>query len=184
MRRAYSIPASALQSVSEWNSVLATSAALGFDTLAIAPLNGDSFADAVTTELDFAKLVSLAAERSLQIILDVRISSVLATSPVARMLGLSRSDMGARDPRVAPAERQNLSIPFSDDVKAQTWINALRTRLLELQELGIAGFCCRPGPDTPGWIFSPLAEGDLSQAGNARISLWASVARTRCSSQI
>ena len=178
MRRAYSIPASALRSVSEWTSVLATSAALGFDTLALAPLNGDVFDDAVSTDLDLAKLVALAGERSLQIILDFRISSVRATSPVAQMLGLSRSDMGARDPRIAPAERQNLPIPFSDEAKARTWIHALRKRLLELQELGVAGFCCRPGPDTPEWIFPLLAEGDQSEAGNARIPLWASARST------
>jgi starch synthase (maltosyl-transferring) len=177
MRRAYSIPTSALRSVSEWNAALAISASLGFNTLALAPLNGDVFADAVLADLDLAKLVALAGQWSLEIILDFRISSVRATSPVAQLLGLSRSDMGARDPRIAPAERQNLPIPLSDEAKTRTWIDALRRRLLELAELGIAGFCCRPGPDTPEWIFPLLAKGDQSEGGNAGISLWASVAR-------
>jgi starch synthase (maltosyl-transferring) len=177
MRRAYSIPTSALRSSSEWNSVLATSAGLGFDTLKLALSSGDVFAPNVSSDLDLAKLVALAGERSQQIILDFRISSTLATSPMAQMLGLSRSDLGGRDPRIAAAERQNLSIPFSDEGKAKTWINALRRRLLELEELGVAGFCCRPGPDTPEWIFPLLTDGDQSKVGNARIPLWASIAR-------
>ena len=157
MRRAYSIPASTVRSLSEWNSVLATSSGLGFDTLLLALSNQNVFADRVSADLDLAKLIALANDRSLQIILDVPISSVHATSPAARMLGLSESDMRARDPRVPPAERQNLPIPFSDEAKARSWINALRRRLLELEELGVAGFCCRPGPDTPEWIFPILA---------------------------
>jgi starch synthase (maltosyl-transferring) len=177
MRRAYSIPASAVRSLSEWNSFLATSASLGFDTLVLTPLSGDVFSERVCADLDLAKLVALARQQSLQIIMDFRISSVLATSPVARMLALSRSDMGARDPRVAPAERQNLPIPFSDEAKARRWIGELRERLLELVGLGVAGFCCRPGPDTPEWIFSLLAEGGQSEDGKGKIPLWASVAR-------
>src|ERR1700733_14848573 len=170
MRRAYSIPASAVRSLSEWNSFLATSTSLGFDTLVLTPLSGDVFSERVCADLDLAKLVALARQQSLQIIMDFRISSVLATSPVARILGLSRSDMGARDPRIAPAERQNLPIPFSDDAKARSWIPALRTRLLELQGLGVAGFSCRPGPDTPEWIFPLLAAGDQIEGDNTRIS--------------
>ena len=172
MRRAYSIPASALRSSSEWNSVLATSSGLGFDTLLLALSSRNVFA--VSADLDLAKLVALASGRSLQIILDVPVSSVPATSPAARMLGLSESDMRARDPRVPYAERQNLPIPFSDEGKARTWINALRRRLLELEELGVAGFCCRPEPDTPEWIFPILAGGDgQSKATDAIVPLWA-----------
>ena len=177
MPRAYSIPTSALKSSSDWKSALATSAGLGFDTLCLALSSGDIFATAVSADLDLAKLVGLAGERSLQIILDFRIASVLASSPMAQKLGLSRSDMGARDPRVSLAERQNLPIPFSDEAKARTWIDALRTRLLELQQLGVAGFCCRPTPDTPDWVFPLLTEGAKDEGSNAKISLWASVAR-------
>jgi starch synthase (maltosyl-transferring) len=131
----------------------------------------------VSPALDLAKLVAFAGERSVQIFLGFRISSVPATSPLARMLGLSENEMGARDPRIAPAERQNLPIPFSDEAKARTWISALRQRLLELQELGVAGFCCRTAPDIPEWIFPSLVKGEHREAGNARISLWAKVAR-------
>jgi starch synthase (maltosyl-transferring) len=178
MRRAYSIPASALRSLSEWNSVLATSSGLGFDTLLLALSSRNVFADRVSADLDLAKLVALASDRSLQIILDVPVSSVPATSPAARMLGLSEGDVRARDPRVPPAERQNLPIPFSNEAKARNWINALRRRLLELEGLGVAGFCCRPGPDTPEWIFRILAGGDgQSEAADAIIPLWASLAR-------
>ena len=158
MRSAYSIPASAVRSSSEWNSVLATSSELGFDTLLLALSNQNVFADRVCADLDLAKLVALANDRSLQIILDVPISFVHATSPAARMLGLSESGMGARDPRVPPAERKNLPIPFSDEEKARTWIKELRRRLLELKELGVAAFCCRPGSDTPEWIFPSSGE--------------------------
>jgi starch synthase (maltosyl-transferring) len=175
MRRVYSIPASAVRTSSEWNSVLATSSGLGFDTLLLVLSGRNVFADRVSADLDFAKLVELANDRSLQIIVDVPVSSVPATSPPARMLGLSESESGARDPRVSPAERQNLPIPFSDEAKARTWINALRRRLLELGELGVAGFCCRPGPDTPEWIFPVLAEG--GEAADATVPLWASLAR-------
>jgi len=141
------------------------------------PLGGDIFAREVSPALDLAKLVAFAGERSVQIFLGFRISSVPATSPLARMLGLSENEMGARDPRIAPAERQNLPIPFSDEAKARTWISALRQRLLELQELGVAGFCCRTAPDIPEWIFPSLVKGEHREAGNARISLWAKVAR-------
>ena len=119
MRRAYSIPTSALRNVSEWKSVLETLAALGFDTLELAPLDGDVFAHEVCPALDLAKLAALAGERSLKIILGVRISSAPAASRLARMLGLTESEMGARDPRVAPAERRSLPIPFSDEAKAE-----------------------------------------------------------------
>jgi hypothetical protein len=85
MRRAYSIPASAVRSSSEWNSVPATSSGLGFDTLLLALSNQNVFADRVSADLDLAKLVALANDRSLQIILDVPISSVHATSPAARI---------------------------------------------------------------------------------------------------
>jgi starch synthase (maltosyl-transferring) len=177
MRRVYSIPASAVRSSSEWNSVLATSSGLGFDTLLLALSSRNVFADRISADLDLAKLVALAHDRSLQIILDVPVSSVPATSPVARMLGLSESGMGARDPRVPPAERQNLPIPFSEEAKARAWINALRRRLLELEGLGVAGFCCRLGPDTPEWIFPILAGGEgQSEAADAIIPLWASLA--------
>jgi len=185
MRRAYSIPASALRNSSEWSSVLATSSGLGFDTLLLALSGRNVFADRVSADLDLAKLVALASDRSLQIILDVPVSSVPATSPAARMLGLSESDTRARDPRVPPAERQNLPIPFSDEAKARTWINALRRRLLELEELGVAGFCCRPEPDTPEWIFPILAGGNgQSKAADAIIPLWASLARLDAVSEI
>lgn len=178
MRRAYSIPTSALRSSSEWKSVLATSSRLGFDTLLLTFSNRNVFADGVSANLDFAKLVALASGRSLQIILDVPVSSVPATSPAARMLGLSDGGMGARDPRVPPAERQNLPVQFSDEQKSRTWIKALRKRLLELKELGVAGFCCRPGPDTPEWIFPLLTGGDgQSEAADAIIPLWASLTR-------
>jgi starch synthase (maltosyl-transferring) len=176
MRRAYSIPASALRSSSEWNSILATSSRLGFDTLLLTLASRNVFADQVSSDLDLAKLVALASDRALQTILDVPVSSVPVRSPAARMLGLSESGMGARDPRVPPAERQNLAIPFSDEAKARTWIDALRKRLLELEELGVAGFCCRPGPDTPEWIFRVLAGGQ-NEAASATIRLWASLAR-------
>jgi starch synthase (maltosyl-transferring) len=163
--------------LSEWNSVLATSAGLGFDTLLLALPSRNVFADRISPDLDLAKLVALASDRSLQIILDVPISSVHAASPAALALGLSESGMRARDPRVAPAERQNLRIPFSDEAKARIWINALRKRLLELEEFGVDGFCCRSGSDTPGWIFSILARGGgRGEAGNATIPLWASLA--------
>jgi hypothetical protein len=56
MRRAYSIPASALRSLSEWNSILATSVALGFDTLNLALASGDVFSSAVCADLDLTKL--------------------------------------------------------------------------------------------------------------------------------
>lgn len=185
MRRAYSIPASALRSLSEWNSVLATSSELGFDTLLLALSSRNVFADRVSADVDLAKLVKLASDRSLQIILDVPVSSVPATSPAARMLGLSEGDVQARDPRVPPAERQNLPIPFSNEAKARNWINALRRRLLELEELGVAGFCCRPGPDTPEWIFRILAGGDgQSEAADAIIPLWASLARLDAVSEL
>ncbi len=71
MRRAYSIPASALRSLSEWASVLATSSGLGFDTLILALPGGNVFGDRVSADLELAKLVALASDRSLQIILDV-----------------------------------------------------------------------------------------------------------------
>ena len=178
MRRAYSIPASAVRSSSEWNSVLATSSGLGFDTLLLALSNQNVFADRFSADLDLAKLVALANDRSLQIILDVPISSVHATSPAARMLGLSESGMGARDPRVSPAERKNLPIPFSDEEKTGAWIKELRKRLLELKELGVAGFCCRPGLDTPEWIFPILGGGEgQGEVADAIIPLWASLAR-------
>jgi starch synthase (maltosyl-transferring) len=178
MRRAYSIPASAIRSSSEWHSVFATLSGLGFDTLLLALSSRDLFFDQVAVDLDLAKLVALGNDRSLQIFLDVPISSVPATSPTARILGLSESGMGARDPRVPPADRQNLPIPFSDEAKTRTWIKALRRRLVELEALGVAGFCCRPGPDTPEWIFSILAGGDgQSETANAIIPLWARLAR-------
>src|SRR5258707_15386370 len=156
MRRAYSIPASAVRSSSEWNSVLATSSGLGFDTLLLTLSNQNVFADRVSADLDLAKLVALANDRSLQILLDVPISYVHATSPAARMLGLSESGMGARDPRVPPAERKNQPIPFSDEENARTWIKELRKKLLELRKLGGAGFCRRPGSHKPAWIFPVL----------------------------
>jgi starch synthase (maltosyl-transferring) len=178
MRRAYSIPASALRSSSEWNSVLATSSGLGFDTLLLSLSSRNIFADRISADLDLAKLVALANDRSLQIIIDVPVSSVPAMSPAARMLGLAESGMGARDPRIRPAERQNLPIPFSDQAKALTWVKALRRRLLELEELGIAGFCCRPESDTPEWIFPILAGGEgQSGATDTILRLWASLAR-------
>ena len=178
MRRAYSIPALAVRSSSEWSSVLASSSGLGFDTLLLALSNQNVFSDRVSAELDLAKLVALANDRSLQIILDVPISYVHATSPAARMLDLSESGMGARDPRVPPADRKNLPIPFSDEEKARTWIKELRRRLLELKELGVAGFCCRPGSDTPEWIFPILGGGEgQSEVADAIIPLWASLAR-------
>jgi starch synthase (maltosyl-transferring) len=177
MRRAYSIPASALRNLSEWNSVLATSSGLGFDTLLLSPSRQDAFADLVCGDLDIARLVALASDRSLQIILDVPILSVPAMSTAARILDLSENAMGARDPRIAPAERQNLPISFSDELKARTWIDILRKRLLELQELGIAGFCCRLKPGMPEWIFPLLAGGGQSQAANTGIPLWISLAR-------
>ena len=177
MRRAYSIPTSALRTLSEWTSVLETSAALGFDTLELAALDGDVFAQRCPQPSILRNSSLWQASGRCKSSLMFRISSVLATSPLARMLGLSENEMGARDPRIAPAERQNLPIPFSDEAKARTWISALRQRLLELQELGVAGFCCRPAPDTPEWIFPLLVEGEQSEAGNARIPLWANVAR-------
>jgi starch synthase (maltosyl-transferring) len=177
MRRAYLLPASALRSSSEWTSVLSTSARLGFDTLALTPLSGDVFDDTVSTDLNLAKLITLAGEWSLQIILGFRISSVRTTSPLAETLGLSRSNMGARDPRITSEERLNLPIPFSEHNKALNWIYALRKRLLELQKLGVVGFWCRSERDTPDWIYPLLAEGGQSEAGNARIPLWASAPR-------
>ena len=63
--------------------------------------------------------------------------------------------MGARDPRIAPAERQNLPIPFSDEAKARTWINALRKRLLELQRTRHRGLLLSPGTGHAGMDFSP-----------------------------
>ena len=173
MRRAYSIPASALRSLSEWNSVLATSSGLGFDTLLLSLSRQNVFADLVCGDLDIARLVALASDRSLQIILDVPILSVPAMSYGGSDAGLfPRASMGARDPRIAPAERQNLPIPFSDEAKARTWIDTLRRRLLELQELGVAGFCCRLKPGTPEWIFPVLAGGGQSEAANTRVPLW------------
>jgi starch synthase (maltosyl-transferring) len=175
--RVYSVPTSALQNSRQWNSVLATSAALGFDTLEIASVNGDVFANVVCADLDLAKLVALAAERSLRIILGFQVSSVRAGSPQAEWLGLSESKLGARDPRIAPANRRNLPIPLFDEAKAQTWILVLRQRLVELHELGVAGFCCRPGPDMAEWIFPLLVEGDQSEARKTKIPLWASALR-------
>ena len=169
--RAYSIPASALRSLSEWNAVLGTSSGLGFDTLLLSLSRQNIFADFVCGDLDIARLVALASDRSLQIILDVPISSVPARTTAARMLGLSESEMGARDPRVAPAERQNLAIPFSDETKARTWIYALRGRLLELQELGVVGFCCRLKPGTPEWVFAVLAGEGQSERQHERSAL-------------
>ena len=178
MRRVYSIPAAALRGASEWNSVLAASSGLGFDTLLLTPPSRNVFVDSVSAELDLAKLVALANDQSLQIILDVPVSSVPATSPAARMLGLSESKLRARDPRVPPDERRNLPIPFSDEAKARDWINALRRRLLELGELGVAGFCCRPGSDTPDWTFPILSAGDgQNEAADAAIPLWANLPR-------
>jgi len=120
MRRVYSIPASALKSLSEWNSVLATSSQLGFDTLLLAQSSRNVFDDWVSVDLNLAKLVALTNDRSLQIILDVPLSSVPAASPAARMLGLSEGKMRARDPRVPPDERLNLPIPFSDEARRGT----------------------------------------------------------------
>jgi starch synthase (maltosyl-transferring) len=177
MRRAYSIPASALRNVSEWNSVLATSSGLGFDTLLISLARQNVFADLVCGDLDIARLVALASDRSLQIILDVPILSVPAMSTASRILDLSESAMGARDPRIAPAERQNLPISLSDEAKARSWIDILRKRLLELQELGIAGFCCRLKPGMPEWIFPLLARGGQSQAASKIIPVWVSLVR-------
>jgi hypothetical protein len=177
MRRVYSIPASALRNVSEWNSVLATSSGLGFDTLLLSLSRQNVFAELVCADLDIARLVALARDRSLQIILDVPILSAPAMSTAARILDLSESAIGARDLRIAPAERQNLPISFSDEAKARSWIDILRKRLLELQELGIAGFCCRLKPGMPGWIFPLLAGGGQSQAANTTIPLWVSLVR-------
>src|ERR1700751_2770049 len=119
MRRAYSIPASALRSLSEWNSVLATSSGLGFDTLLLALSSRNAFADRVSADLDLANLVALASDRSLQIILDVPVSSVPATIPAPRSRALSEGGGRAPVPRVPPAERQNLPIPFSNEAKAR-----------------------------------------------------------------
>jgi starch synthase (maltosyl-transferring) len=130
----------------------------------------------VWSDLDIARLVAFASARSLQIILDVPISSVPAMTTAARMLDLSESERGARDPRVAPAERQNLAIPFSDETKTHAWVQTLRGRLLELQELGIAGFCCRWKPGTPAWIFPLLAGDGRGESTNSRLPIWVSVA--------
>ena len=171
MQRAYLIRASAFRSSSEWNSAVAASSALGFDTLLVALSGGNVFTDRVCDDLDMAKLVALATERSLRIILEVPISFVPATSPAARMLSLSGSSTGARDPRVSPADRQNIPIPFSDETKSRTWINALRVRLLEFEKLGIADFCFDLRPGTPEWIFPLLAGSRQSEVGNSRIAL-------------
>ena len=156
--------------------MLATSSGLGFDTLILALPGRNVFGDRVSADLELAKLTALASDRSLQIILEVPVFSVPATSPAARMLGLSESKLRARDPRVSPAERQNLPIPLSDEAKARDWINALRRRLLELEELGVSGFRCRPRSDAPEWIFPVLSAGDRQ---SEPISLWANLARTR-----
>ena len=176
MRCAYSIQASALRSSSEWNSVLTNSSGLGFDTLVLALPGRNVFGDRVCADLELAKLVALATERSLQIILDVSVLSAPATSPAARMLGLSESKTRARDPRVPPGERQNLPIQFTDEAKARDWIDALRRRLVELKELGVSGFRCRPQSDMPEWVFSALSAGDgLSGRVDAIIQLWANL---------
>src|SRR6516162_5008264 len=112
MRRVYSIPA--LRGLSEWNSALATSSGLGFDTILLTLLSRNVFSDRIAADLAFAKLVALAADRSLKIILEVSVSAVPATSQAAGLIGLSESDIRTRDPRIPPAERQNLPIPFSD----------------------------------------------------------------------
>src|SRR5260370_20194259 len=174
MHRVYSIHSSALQKLTEWISPFATCSALGFEAILLTLESRNIFDDRIAAALDFSKLIALASDRSLQIVIDVPVATVQAGLPEAAMLGLSQGSITFRDPRIAPVERQSLHIPLFDEAKARTWLDALRRRHADLTKLGVAGFCCRPGRETQPWIW-PVLTGRNGQSKSTRavLPVWA-----------
>src|SRR5579883_511659 len=179
MRRVYSIPSSALQSTGDWLSILSSCAGLGFDTILLSLSSQNIFDDRLAQGLVLTDAVALATERSLQVLVEAPVSFALAGTPEAARLGLSERANLARDPRISPAQRCRLAVPFSDDAIARPWLEALHSRLVALGGIGVAGFCFQPSPEVPHWAWGVLS-GLNAESGRAKrpaIPLWANLTR-------
>jgi starch synthase (maltosyl-transferring) len=173
----YAIQASALQSLADWTSILAERVGLGFDAIVLSLPHQNIFNDQIAADLDLSELVGLAIDRSLKVFVEVPVASVPAGAPEAAKLGLSESSLSLRDPRVSPADRQNLPIPFFDETRALIWLEDLRRRLSELERRGVAGFACAAGPKTPTWIWSVLTGRGGRSPTDHTIHIWVRLTR-------
>lgn len=141
-----------------WDEILDHAAALGFDTILMAPLFEPGHGGSIFLPRDMSRLHPIlghgdaaqglerlaekANARKLALALDLVIDRVAADSIFARELGLTALNPEILDPRQDPAEREAVLVPFDSDTDDHPYLRILAERLRALVATGITGFRC------------------------------------------
>jgi starch synthase (maltosyl-transferring) len=175
--------------VDAWDKTFDHAAELGFDTVLTAPLfapgrGGSVFltgdADRLHPALgggdastEIARLVEKARARGLSLMLDLVADRVAADSRIARDLGLDASDMDILDPRLDPADRDAVMIPFDSGTPAHAdYITLLNDRIGKLIEVGISGFRCLHVDNVPSTVWAQLIGSARDKSSDVRFLAW------------
>ena len=149
MRSIYFAYASLLDGVQDWSAACRHAAGLGFEALSTRLERNDVFAEQVCPGMDVARLIDLAGENGLALLLDLRLDKLPAEGRAARDLGLDAAQR-ERDPRRSPADRDFQILPA--DARTR-WAELLGERLAALADSGVAGFrCLAPHGLPPGLL--------------------------------
>lgn len=141
-----------------WDALFDHAAALGFDTILMAPPFEPGHGGSIFLPRDMnrlhpslghgeaaeglARLAEKAGSRNLALALDLVIDRVAADSVFARELDLAPLSPNVFDPRQDPAEREAVLVPFDDDRDDHPYLRTLAERLRDLTQAGISGFRC------------------------------------------
>jgi starch synthase (maltosyl-transferring) len=156
--RIYYVPLSMLSGAGDWPAVLDACAGMGFDTVLISPPTDPGPGGNLLLPYDLdrphpalaehahglddavARLAEACRSRSLQLMVDMVPDRIAAGGPLASQFRVQPAGRGARDPRIAPAERSSAHAPLDDSEQAQAYIDTYASFVGRLVGAGATGF--------------------------------------------
>ncbi len=188
--RLYHVPLSMVGPAEAWPTILDACAGMGFDTVLISP-PGDpgpagnlllpcdlgrshpALPSAGAVEAAVAALAKACRARGLALMADLVVDRLFAGGPLARGLGVGDQGPTARDPRVAPGDRNGVPVPFDDPARGRRATDAFAAYAAKLADAGVGGFRCLDPDRVPAAVWTDLAAAARKASPGCRFLLWA-----------
>ncbi len=187
--RIYYVPLSMVSDLGSWPTILDGCAGMGFDAVLISPPGDPGSSGNLLLPRDWARphpalaregsvaagIAALAGEcraRGLGLMVDLVADRLATGGPLAAELELRLAGSGARDPRVAPEDRDGAPVPFADPAARRRFIDRLASYLAGLAEAGAAGFRCLRPHRVPAEVWAEVGDAVRREAPEARFLAW------------
>jgi len=187
--RLYYVPLSMVVGAETWPTILDACAGMGFDTVLISPPGDPGPSGNLMLPYDWARphpalpqdgsveaaLAVLARDcraRGLTLMVDLVADRLAGGGPLALEFGLRPVPSGPLDPRVAPEDRDGVTVRFADEALRRGFVDRLTGYVVGLARAGVAGFRCLHPRRVPREVWAEVGEAVRREAPDSRLLAW------------